>query len=280
MTSRTTMPRLERGLFGISHYICPPQVSLIAFLDDAAARGFSGVGLAERALEEMPAPALRMELKARRLRITSVNSAGYFLRAGSDADQQAARNQWILDYAAELGDAPVNVIVGGLGQGLDLDLDAARARAGEALAALHERAVRLGLPMIVEPMHPNSLWQRGCFNTLRQVEQAIAGFSNATINVDIFHSWWDPDLRPLMADDNRPLGVFQMCDAGAFTQDGVARRVPLGEGVVDIRGLLALCLRRKERPLLEVELFATQLPGRAMSDLLDQTVHYLNAIDR
>ncbi|MGE0752633.1 MAG: sugar phosphate isomerase/epimerase family protein [Variibacter sp.] len=274
------MPRLDRDLFGISHYICSPQVSSIAFLDDAAARGFSGVGLTKRALEEMPAPVLRSELKARRLRVTSINSAGYFLKAGSDADKQAARNQWILAYAAELGDAPVNVIVGGIGQGLGLDLDAARTRASEALAALHERAVTLGLRMIVEPMHPNSLWQRSCFNSLRQVEQAIAGLSNATINVDVFHSWWDPDLRPLLADDSRPLGVFQMCDVGAFTQDGFARRVPLGEGVVDIRGLIALCLRRKERPLLEVELFATQLPDRAMTDLLDQTVQYLNAIGR
>lgn len=279
MTMHAPPPRLACDFVGIGHYICPPQVTLIDFLDAATARGFYGIGLTERAMQEMPAAALRSELKARSLRVTSVNSAGYFLRAGSEAEQQAARNQWILDYAAELGEAPVNVIVGGIGQGLGLPLEAARARALEALAALHARAIALGLALIVEPMHPNSLWQRGCLNSLRQVEQAIAGLADTTINLDIFHSWWDPELGAMLADDSRPVGVFQMCDVGAFSDEGVARRVPLGEGVVDIPGLLRTCLRRQRRPLLEVELFAAQLPDRTLTDLLDQSVRYLNALE-
>ncbi len=278
--TQTSVPRLDRDFFGVGHYICPAQVSLIEFLDAAAARGFSGIGLTERALEEMPAASIRNELKARNLRVTSVNSAGYFLKSGSDAERQNARNQWILECAAELGDAPVNVIVGGVGQGLGLNLDAARARALEALHALHAKAAALGLHMIVEPVHPNGIWQKGCFNSLRQVEQAIAGLSNATINLDIFHSWWDADLGSVIADDSRPLGMFQMCDVGAFTQDGVGQRLPLGEGIVDVPSLLGTCLRRKRRPLFEVELFAIQLPDRALTDLLDQSVQYLNALNR
>ncbi len=280
MTVHAPPPRLTCDSIGIGHYICPPHVALIDFLDAATARGFCGVGLTERAMEEMPAATLRNELKARSLRVTSVNSAGYFLRAGSEAERQAARNQWILDYAAELGEAPVNVIVGGVGQGLGLTLEAARARALEALAALHARAVALGLALIVEPVHPNGIWQKGCLNSLRQVEQAIAGLADATINLDIFHSWWDPELGAILADDNRPLGMFQMCDVGAFTDEGVAQRVPLGEGIVDIPSLLRTCLRRPRRPLLEVELFAAQLPDRALTDLLDQSVRYLNTLDR
>jgi sugar phosphate isomerase/epimerase len=280
MAAQTSTPRLKRDLFGIGHYLCPPDVKLLDFLDAVAARGFTGVGLTERAMEEVPVTTLGPALKARGLRVTSVNSAGYFLRSGSEAERQAARNQWILDYAAELEAAPINVIVGGIGQGLGLRLDEARLRAREALVALHARAATLGLHMIVEPVHPNGAWQKGCFNSLRQVTQAISGLANATINLDIFHSWWDPELNDVLRDEESPLGMFQMCDVGAFTTDGIAQRVPLGEGVIDIPRLLTICLQRKRQPLFEVELFAAQLPGRPLLGLLDQTVTYLNGLDR
>jgi sugar phosphate isomerase/epimerase len=112
------------------------------------------------------------------------------------------------------------------------------------------------------------------------VTQAISGLANATINLDIFHSWWDPELSDVLRDEESPLGMFQMCDVGAFTTDGIAQRVPLGEGVIDIPRLLTICLQRKRQPLFEVELFAAQLPGRPLLGLLDQTVTYLNGLDR
>jgi sugar phosphate isomerase/epimerase len=273
--------RLTHRIFGINHYICPAHIGLVDFLDAAAAHGFAGVGLTERALEEMPPAQLRRELAARDLGVTSVNSAGYFLNDdAAAARRQAERNRWLIECSVELQAAGMNVIVGGLGQARGtLTLEQARLRANEALAALHADVAQAGLKMMVEPMHPLALWIRGCHNSLRQAEDAIRGMSNASINLDLYHSWWDPDLISFIERDDSPLGMLQLCDAGNFGDDGMARRIPAGEGVIDLAPLLAACLRRTRRPILEVELFAIQLPGRALGELLGATVAYLNALD-
>jgi sugar phosphate isomerase/epimerase len=273
-------PRLNHRVFGINHYICPAHVGLVDFLDTAAAHGFAGIGLTERALEEMPLAQLRRELAARDLGVTSVNSAGYFLNDDAEAARrQAERNRWLIECSAELQAAALNVIVGGLGQARGtLTLEQARLRASEALAALHRDVVKADLKIIVEPMHPLGLWIRGCYNSLRQVEDAIRGMSNALINLDLYHSWWDPDLLSFIERDDSPLGMIQLCDVGNFGNDGMARRIPPGEGVIDLAPLLDACLRRVRRPILEVELFAIQLPDRALGELLGTTVDYLNAL--
>ena len=67
------------GGLSINHYLTPAGYPLATFLDDAVAAGGSGVGLTERALAEMSVPALRRMLRDRNLRVTSVNSAGFFL---------------------------------------------------------------------------------------------------------------------------------------------------------------------------------------------------------
>lgn len=265
----------------LSHYLCPPGLPLLEFLDIAVARGFVGVGLTQRALEEIDPARLRTELRNRGLAISSVNSAGYFLDADPAArEQQAARNRWFVEAAAELGAAPLNVIVGGVGQGRgSLTIETARARAAQALAAFGHTAAARGVPILFEPIHPIGMWEKGCVHSLAESQIMIAGLQRATINLDFFHSWWDTDLHPFLANADSPLGLVQLCDVAPCGPDHVPRRVPLGEGMLDLPGLIRACRARAHRPLLELELFAFQMPDRPFIPVLDACVDYLKRLD-
>ena len=266
----------DLGAYSISHYLCPPGLGLVDFLDRIAVRGFGGTGLTLRALEELPTPALRRELAARGLGVTSVNSAGYFLNDDPAlAAAQERRNLWLLEKTRDLDAHALNVIVGGPGQGR-MALAEARSRAIDALYRLAVRAETLGVRLIVEPVHPAAIWLKGCLNTIRQVEDAIQGLRNAAINVDLFHSWWDPDLERAIGAPRVPVGLVQICDLYAPDDGGPPRRAPFGEGNVDLGGFMELARKCAADIPVEVELFADQMPGRALDPILDSAVAFLS----
>ncbi|MES2534649.1 MAG: sugar phosphate isomerase/epimerase family protein [Pseudomonadota bacterium] len=276
-----TVTPLRHRLFHLNHYICPADVSLIEFLDLAVGYGFRGVGLTVRALQEISPRMLKKELAARNLGISSVNSAGYFLNDIPElARKQAEQNVWLIECVAELEDGALNVIPGGLGQARGkLTLEQARLRANEDLAALHVQAQRAGVALMVEPVHPLSIWTKSCVNTLQETVAGIRGLSGAGVTLDLFHSWWDPDLMSFIERSESAFGVLQICDVGNFLDDGLPRRIPLGEGVLDVPALLMASLRRSRPPKIEVELFAHLLPPNPLTVWLDKSVTYLNKLD-
>jgi len=271
-----------KGHYCISHYLCPESMGLIDFLDAVTAAGFRGVGLTERALREIEPKRLRPELASRGLEVSSVNSAGYFLHTDREAGAaQAAKNRWFIDCAAQLGGAPLNLIVGGLAQTRgELTLAQARLRAREETNALCTQANDAGVPVLFEPIHPMGMWTKGCVHSLRESLDMIEGLPNATLNLDLFHSWWDSDLAALVERGDSPIGLVQICDVDTAGPDHVPHRAPLGEGVVDVRGILEACARRPHRPRIEVELFAFQLTHRPFTDIVAATTAWLAHAER
>ncbi|HYF17826.1 MAG TPA: sugar phosphate isomerase/epimerase family protein [Ramlibacter sp.] len=248
----------------VNHYLCPEGLSCIAFMDQAVAHGYSGIGLTAAALRELPPARLRTELAARGLRVSSVNSAGYFLQPDFEATQAKANLQ-LLQAAAEL-QAPLNVIVGG---NPALALAQARPEAVDGLGRLAESARGLGVRLVVEPLHPVQARGKSCLNTIAQVEAAFAQVPGLALNADLFHLWWDPDLQRLLRGDSVPIALLQVCDvADAAPAQQLPRRVPLDEGCLDWRACVGAVRRAFPRAEVELELFAEQLPGRALDELL------------
>ena len=267
--------------YHLNHYICPPELALMDFLDLAVARGFVGVGLTERALRECEPVRLLHELRSRGLGISSLNSAGYWLHADAQAaQQQADKNQWLLDCSAALGGAPLNVIVGGLGHaGGRLPIAAARERVREQFLRYAESAARLGVPLLFEPIHPMGMWFKGCVHSLSQTEDFIRGLPGVGVTLDCFHSWWDSDLDGFLRSNESALPLVQICDVAATGEDFTPRRVPPGEGVIDLASLLRACAQRPQPPRLELELFAAQLQGRELGEVIASAMAHLAAID-
>lgn len=255
----------------VNHYLCPPDESLCAFLDRLRARGFSRVGLTERAFEEAgSSEAVQAALCERGMTVSSVNSAGFFLSEGERAHWQAARNRDLVRWTRAVEGAVLNVIVGGSPL---LGLSEARERAAKGLLELAAVAAESGVRIVLEPLHVLNVRGKSCLNTIAQAERLLdmlarEGIGNVALSLDLFHLWWDPDIDRLLAGHSVPVGLLQICDVFQDPQTLLPRRVPPGEGHADWRGALGSVRRNFPDADIELELFADQLPGRDVDTIL------------
>lgn len=257
--------------FSISHYLCPADVALTDFLDQVAHAGFTAVALTEAALRELPLLTLRRELADRGLAVSSVNSAGYFLFEGEAARAQDRRNHELLEQTAALGEARLNVIVGGNSA---MPLADARKKAVEALARFSEEAARLNVRLALEPYVPWRATTHNCINTISQVEAIIASIPTLTTTVDLYHLWWEPDLDKVLAGASAPIGLLQICDV-AIIDNELPRRMPLGEGFLPWGKHVGALRAGFPGIPIELELFASQLPSRHWLNILSASARAL-----
>ncbi|WP_246702109.1 sugar phosphate isomerase/epimerase [Xanthobacter sp. SG618] len=261
----------------INYYIAPPGYALERFLDDCAAAGATGVGLTERALEEVALPDLKRMLDERGLAVSSVNSAGFFLWGdAARAQRQVAINAALIEAAAVLCAGTLVTIGGGLGDlGTERPGDLARARRAvdaalpELCAAAEARGVRLGL----ETMHPIRIPTKSTVNTLTQAEALCGAHPGLGFILDVFHSWWDPDLEPVLARSIARLTLVQLSGVAQPRDPALLpARCPLSQGCVDTTELLRLLAQCGYGGPYEFELFAHELAGASVADAIRRAV--------
>ncbi|MBN8916615.1 MAG: sugar phosphate isomerase/epimerase [Rhizobiales bacterium] len=261
----------------INYYIAPPGYALERFLDDCATAGATGVGLTERALQEVALPDLKRMLDERGLAVSSVNSAGFFLWGDpARAQRQVAINAALIEAAAMLSAGTLVTIGGGLGDlGTERPGDLARARRAvdaalpELCAAAKARGVRLGL----ETMHPIRIPTKSTVNTLTQAEALCGAHPGLGFILDVFHSWWDPDLEPVLARSIARLTLVQLSGVAQPRDPALLpTRCPLSQGCVDTADLLRLLARCGYGGPYEFELFAHELAGASVADAIRRAV--------
>lgn len=262
----------------INHYLAPAGYSLTSFLDEAAAVGANGVGLTERSFSEIPVPALKRMLRERELRVTSVNSAGFFLWGDPErAKQQRLINTSLVESAAELSADTLVLIGGGLHDiGPDDEVTSlARARSTFEfeLPAIIDEAEGHGVRLGVEPMHPIRIFTKGTLNTLAQTAALCDRHPKLGVVLDLFHCWWDPDLEPMLKRLASRLTLVQLCGVVQPRQpELLPKRCPLNEGVADVGGILETLYRSGYAKSFEFELFAQDLDGRTVGDVMHTAV--------
>ncbi|MDJ0947888.1 MAG: sugar phosphate isomerase/epimerase family protein [Alphaproteobacteria bacterium] len=257
------MPR-----FAVNHYICPAGYSVEAFLTAARAVGAGAVGLTVRAVDEVGVPDLKTMLAEAGLTVSSLNSAGYF--TATDPEERAAqdrRNRALVQAAAALDAGVLCVITGGKAQG-EGSLDAARARIAEQLAALAALARREGVRLGLEPIHPAEMLHKGCINTIGDALRLVEGLDGVDLIVDLYHSWWDPDLKALLAREMSHVALIQICNVRARAAGLPLERDTLGSGEIDVGALVRLAAAQGYSGWYEFELFAHHLKGRRVEDVL------------
>lgn len=256
----------------LNHYLCPQDMSVESFLDLAVAHGFNGIALTVRLLTECPARRLAPLLRERGLCVSSVNSAGYFLFVGREADEQHARNDWLLAQTAELGDTALNVIVGG---SATLDLHDARARSIQGLLAFAEKASAAGVRLLIEPFHPLLNRSKSPLNTINECVELCARIPGMLINLDLFHSWWDPTIDWAVSAGDAPIGLLQICDVQCAVDSGLPTRVPLGEGDLPWRRYVEMFRDSHPDQPVELELFIDRMPGRDARTIVRESAAWL-----
>ncbi len=251
--------------FSVNQYLCPADLPPADFLDLVARHGFQGAGVTQQCLQALPAADMAAALRGRGMALTSVNSAGFFLQEGEAAVRQEQRNRWFLQQASDLGQARLNVIVGG---SATLPLSAARDLATTSLYRFAREAADAGVQLMLEPLHHLNARTKSCFNSISQMLPIFDALPDLTLNADLYHLWWDPDLERLLRGGLLPLGLLQVCDVGIPEGDIVPRRIPLGEGFIPWSAYIRTTRQAFPGLPIELELFIDQLPGRNPLDIL------------
>lgn len=269
----------------INHYLAPTGYPLLRFLEEAREAGAAGVGLTERALSEMALRRLKVEMRARGLRATSVNSAGFFLWSDPErAARQAEINARLIEAAAEL-DADTLVLIGGglhdMGAEDPGHLAEARKRVEHEIPALLDRAARAGVRVGIEPMHPLRIFTKACLNTLAQTGILLDRHLGLGFVLDLFHSWWDPDLHDILARRADRITLVQVCGVmQSRTEPALPRRCLPGTGTIDLPAILASLRRGGYRGGFEFELFAPDLDGREPADVMRAAIADFTRLSR
>ena len=262
----------------INHYLAPPGYPLQSFLDDAVSAGAIGIGVTERALSETTLPALKAMLRERRLCVTSVNSAGFFLWADLERAQlQRSTNTRLLEAAAELAADTLVVIGGGLHDMGPQDnkggLSHARTAFEAELPAMFEAAKKYGVQLGLEPMHPLRIFTKGTLNTLAQAAALCDRLPGIGVVFDLFHCWWDPDLEPMLMRLSKRLTLVQLSGVTQPRhQNSAPRRCLLNQGAADVGEILRALRQCGYQGRFEFELFAEDLDGRQVVDVMTSAV--------
>jgi sugar phosphate isomerase/epimerase len=152
-------------------------------------------------------------------------------------------------------------VVGGLPQG-SKDIAAARAQVAEAAGLLLQHARTCGVRLALEPLHPVYAADRSCLSLLSEaldmceVVEGEAADPWLGVCVDVYHLWWDPNLRRDIARAAGRILGFHVCDWLVPTTDVLNDRGMMGDGVIDVPGIRAMVEAADYRGFTEIEIFS------------------------
>jgi sugar phosphate isomerase/epimerase len=196
---------------------------------------------------------------------------GGMFPAEDGAQRRAALddNRRAVDEAVTLGARCLVLVVGGLprdrtGRVVSKDLAGARAMVRDGIGELLEYAQGAGMPLAIEPLHPMYAADRACVNTLAHAndlcdELCPKGRDGLGVAVDVYHVWWDPNLRHEIerAGANERLLAYHICDWLVPTNDLLNDRGMMGDGVIDLPLIRGWMEAAGYRGMHEVEIFST-----------------------
>jgi len=237
--------------------ITTPAWSLEEAIAGYARHGVRGIGVWRDKLAECGLARARRLLRDADAWVPSLCKAGdlALLRARGPGAALADCRQAI-DEAAEIGAAAVVFVCGG---GAAAGLERARMEVRDLLREAAPLAAQAGVTLGIEPFHPMHAAERGCVNTLAQAlrlcQEAGPGCG---VVLDVFHTWWDPDLYDSLAAPHLPhIATVQLCDWRVPTRHPVNDRAMMGDGAADLAGVLACLTRNGYAGPYEVEIFST-----------------------
>jgi len=208
-----------------------------------------------------PKQAARM-IRDNGLVVTGFVRSGFFPAEDRKARQAAIDdNLRAIDDAATLEARCLVIVAGGLPKG-SKDLPGAREMVRDGLGEILDHARSSGVPLAIEPLHPMYCADRACVNTMEQALDLcdeLAGGSGEGIGiaVDVYHVWWDPELKSQIerAGDQR-LRAFHISDWLVPTTDLLLDRGMMGDGVIDLPLIRSWMEAVGYRGMHEVEIFS------------------------
>jgi len=232
--------------------------SLEQVIEGCARAGVTGIAPWRDKLAECGVARAAQLCRTHGMTVTGLVRGGMFTAADTAGRRAAIEdNQRALDDAAALGAVCLILVAGGLPAG-SKDIVGARAQVRDALAALLPYARAVGVPLAIEPLHPMYAADRACVSTLGQANDLSDEFNDDMLGVvvDVYHTWWDPDLARQVARAGKRILAYHVCDWLVPTTDLLLDRGMMGDGVIDLRAIRGMVEATGFRGLCEVEIFS------------------------
>ncbi|MGB8170763.1 MAG: sugar phosphate isomerase/epimerase family protein [Chthoniobacteraceae bacterium] len=220
------------------HTITTKPLSLEQCLAEFPKRGVNGITIWRQALEGRDLAAVKRRTAESGMQVVSLCRGGFFPAVTAAGRQKAIDDNLMAIGQAHAIGAPLIVLVCGAVPGQSLV--ESRKQITEGIAAVLPAAEQAGVKLAIEPLHPMYADDRSAVNTMWQAHEicdALGSPNSVGIALDVYHVWWDPDLRGQIDRAGRTgrLLAFHICDWKTPTTDLLNDRGLMGEGCINIR---------------------------------------------
>lgn len=170
------------------------------------------------------------------LRVSSLCRGGMFTHeANGDGQRSMQDNRRAVDEAYEIGAECLVLVCGPVTHRSPRgSLDIIRDAVGE----LSEYALRAGVRLAIEPLHPMLAANRSALCTVRQATDILASIDSPVtgICIDVYHVWWDPEAIEAIPDLADAIFGFHVSDWTLPINGELESRGMMGDGCIDLRG--------------------------------------------
>jgi len=220
--------------------------------------GVRGISIWKEAYEALGAKKAGQLAHSAGLDVVSLIRGGFFVHpVKEEREVRIARNLSMIHEAAELG-APHIVLV--CGAHPNVRIEEARRQVAEGISEILPAAERERIKLAIEPLHPMYAADRSVINTLSEALDLCDYFesSHVGIVVDVYHTWWDPELHVQIerAGRGNRIFAFHVCDWKTPLEDMLEDRGLMGEGNIDIPSIRKTVEKAGFSGFVEVEIFS------------------------
>lgn len=237
---------------------------------ETAGVGGIGVWREKLAASEYSPTEARERLDRAGLKACSLLFAGGFTE---DFEAGLADAREAIRTAETLG-APVLLVVAGPRIGVSPREGERLAR--EALEELAPEAREAGVTLALEPIHPIRIAEYSTVVTLAEAHEVIANVDGAGLMLDVWNSWWEPDLVGELKRAADEIAAVQIADFR--TGEDPLDRAPPGEGIAPLGEIVATLEGAGYEGWYEVELFTEQYEPAAYPELIESCVSGTEAV--
>ena len=254
------------------HTITTKPWSIEEATEHYAAAGVKGVTVWRQWLDGRDIAKVGQNLRSAGIEIVSLCRGGFFPAADA-AGRRAAidDNLRAVDEAQALG-APLIVLVCGAVPGQPLE--ESRNQIAHGIAATLDRAKQADVRLAIEPLHPMYADSRSAINTMGQASDMCDRLNDPYlgVTVDVYHLWWDPDLKREIERCGRAGRIFSfhVCDWRTPTVDLLNDRGLMGEGCIDARQIRGWVEQAGFDGFVEVEIFSDRCWAMDQGEFLEK----------
>ncbi|MDG2488495.1 MAG: sugar phosphate isomerase/epimerase [Roseibacillus sp.] len=256
--------------------------SMSECIEGYARRGIGGISVWRETLEGEDLCSVRQHISDAGLEGVSLVRGGFF--TGASAEERLAaieKNRECLMEAEALG-LPQVVLVCGATPGQTARENYEQIRDG--IGAIAGEAERMGIRLLIEPLHPVYAGDRSGICSLRDANILAEelSLSNVGVAVDVYHVFWEVDLREQLqrCADNGWLDAYHICDFKPDQEDVLLDRGIMGEGCIALGEIDQWVREAGFEGRREVEIFSRRWWNEDQNKFLDRILESYEQVYR